>query len=134
MKMAFGASALMLVAALAFSSSAYGLDLTGRWREDDAEGRTYFMRQVGDELFWLGEARGTWANVAHGQVKGGTATLKWADVPKYGADYRNSGELVLEIVSEDHVRVIRKTGGFGGSSWKRIKSERKERPVLRDYL
>ncbi len=95
-------------------------DMTGTWRADD--GGTYYVRQVGDEIWWLGQSADgskSWANVYHGVRNGTTVTGTWADVPR-GAK-RSSGLLNL-LVSDTGSgvsgwRTRRMTGGFSGMSW-----------------
>jgi hypothetical protein len=73
-------------------------DLTGTWRGDD--GGTYYIRQIGNDIFWFGELTPQnpgWANVAYGTISGNIINLKWADVPKSGA--RGSGTLSLSVIT-----------------------------------
>lgn len=91
-------------------------DLTGKWRCND--GGVYFIRQVGNELWWYGESQDAgrgWSNVFHGQIRGNQVTGKWADVPRGPA--RNSGDISLQLIGNKKLRAIHKTGGFGGSEW-----------------
>ena len=90
----------------------YSYDLTGKWYCDD--GGTYYIRQVGNELFWYGEGL-DWTNVAHGKVSGNYIILSWADVPK--AAFMNEGILILRIISSNKLQAVYKTGGFAGSIW-----------------
>jgi hypothetical protein len=94
-------------------------DLSGEWTCDD--GGRYYLRQVGNTLYWYGERSATnpsWSNVYHGRVQGDRVRGSWADVPKGGANSR--GELQLQIRENDNVLVAtHKTGGFGGSRWVR---------------
>jgi hypothetical protein len=96
---------------------AQSIRLTGRWKSDN--GGIYYMRQVDNELFWLGEGgdRTTWANVYHGYISGNSITGSWADVPK--ANNRLAGELDINIESPRRLVATRKTGGFGGGVWTR---------------
>jgi hypothetical protein len=97
-------------------------DLTGRWDCDD--GGTYYIRQIGDEVWWTGksgEPKGTkkaFANVFHGMISGNHIKGSWADDP--AGEARGSGTLTLEITGEGrNVQLIKKkeTGGFGGGEW-----------------
>ena len=91
-------------------------DLTGKWRCND--GGVYFIRQVGNELWWYGESQDAgrgWSNVFHGKIRGNQVTGKWADVPRGPA--RNSGDISLQLIGNKKLRAIHKTGGFGGSEW-----------------
>ena len=94
------------------------VDLTGIWRAND--GGTYYLRQLGKRLFWLGESADggrSWTNVAMGTVSGNQVTLEWGDVSK--GRNRNSGRLVLRIDNHRHLVRTQVTGGFGGSDWRR---------------
>jgi len=94
-------------------------DLTGKWSCDD--GGTYYLRQIGNSLYWYGERDKTkpaWSNVLTGRIKGGEIRGNWADVPKGRTMSR--GDLHLAIKQGGNILVaIKKTGGFGGSRWKR---------------
>lgn len=80
------------------------VDLTGTWAGDDQG--VYYLRQLGDQVWWLGMsgiggplvARGTdWTNVYHGTLAGGTVTGTYADVP--GGKIQDSGPVVLKLTS-----------------------------------
>ncbi|MBI2880423.1 MAG: hypothetical protein HYY21_02485 [Candidatus Tectomicrobia bacterium] len=95
-----------------------GFDLTGVWRGND--GGTYYIRQVGSRLYWLGESGDggrTWTNVAIGPVSGAQITLEWGDVTK--GRIRNSGQLAIRVDNPNHLVRTGVTGGFGGSEWRR---------------
>ena len=94
------------------------LNLTGRWRCND--GGSYFIRQVGSELWWYGQSRdggATWSNVFHGRIQGNQVIGRWADVPH--GRIQNAGEMSLQILGAHKLRATRRTGGFGGSEWTR---------------
>jgi hypothetical protein len=93
-------------------------DLTGQWRGND--GGTYYIRQVGSQVFWFGENssdRTSWSNVYHGTISRGVITGSWADVPK--GRYRNNGTLTLRIASSRRIVRTNVTGAFGGTEWTR---------------
>jgi len=105
---------LVLFASAAIAQSS----LTGRWRCND--GGTYFVRQVGREVWWLGrsaDSGGAFTNVFHGTIDGDTIEGDWADVPAGSA--RSSGVLTLRIQSDDRLVATRRTGNFSGSEWTR---------------
>jgi hypothetical protein len=110
---------LIAILVLAFSAvNAQALDLTGRWTCDD--GGKYYLHQVGNQVWWLGESSdngATWTNVFQGQVAGNQVNGKWADVPQ--GRIMSSGVMVLRIVDANHLKALNKTGGFGGSNWTR---------------
>ncbi|NJP12340.1 MAG: hypothetical protein HC866_25105 [Leptolyngbyaceae cyanobacterium RU_5_1] len=91
--------------------------LTGTWKAND--GATYYVRQIGDQLWWYGEQNPTqpnFSNVFVGTISGITITGNWRDVPKGGAN--SSGSLKLKIVNFSRLEKI--TGSnFSGSVWTR---------------
>ena len=100
------------IPALAFA------DLTGRWSCND--GGTYYIRQIGRDVYWFGElspTSPTWSNVAVGQIIGNQINLRWADVPK--GTIMQSGNLILRLETPNRAAATYKTGGFGGSVWTR---------------
>ena len=93
------------------------LNLSGVWNCDD--GGKYYVRQLGNKVWWLGERTPTspaWSNVAHGDLVGNQLRLEWADVPK--GSILQSGILLLEVTG-NKMTAKQKTGGFGGSNWSR---------------
>ena len=95
-----------------------GVDLTGVWRGND--GGTYYIRQIGGQVFWLGESGDggrSWTNIAIGSLSGDVLRLDWGDVTK-GAT-RNHGRLVLRVDAPNHMVRTEVTGGFGGTEWRR---------------
>lgn len=108
-----------LLLALITATAAAAADLTGTWKGDD--GGTYYLRQVGNQLFWYGErstANPAWSNVFNGRVQGDRVRGEWADVPK--GRTMSEGRLDLSIERGGNLLVAeRKTGGFGGSRWTR---------------
>lgn len=87
------------------------VDLTGVWNAEG--GGTYYLRQIGKEVWWYGEesvSEPGWANVAHGSLAKGELHLRWVDVPKGGAG--SEGDLVLRLVSPNRLEVVKETGGF----------------------
>jgi hypothetical protein len=105
-------------------------DLTGTWSCND--GGTYFIRQVGNIIWWYGESappqgiaqalatKSDWANVAYGASTGDNIVLFWADVPKGSG--LNSGSLALKHSYSGGTDILSKqfdTGGFSGSQWTR---------------
>jgi len=95
-------------------------DITGKWSCND--GGIYYVRQVGDNVYWYGEKdpiRPQWANVASGTTDGSIIYLSWADLPK-GASM-NSGTLTLRIDGYNKFVKVQETGTdtFGGQTWNR---------------
>jgi hypothetical protein len=109
---------LVFLFAALVAGSALAQDLTGKWSSND--GGTYYMRQVGNELWWYGESSDggrNWTNVLHATMLGDRATGRWSDVPH--GNIHSAGEIDLHVVSENKLVATRRTGGFGGSEWTR---------------
>lgn len=107
---------LIVLSILTTFTIAYSQDLTGKWNCDD--GGKYYIRQIGNEIFWYGEKAPTsppWSNIAFGVRVEDTIILRWADVPK--GTIMQKGELHLKVTSPNKIQAVRKTGGFGGSNW-----------------
>jgi len=119
-------AAAALLACVSFCGAASAADtvnLTGRWACDD--GGTYYIRQNGNQVWWLGQSGNggaDWTNVLHGGIRGDAVVGDWSDVPAGAA--LNSGTLTLELVFR-HGRVVeirkrKQVGdGFGGGVWTR---------------
>jgi hypothetical protein len=98
-------------------------DLTGVWAASDAG--TYFIRQLGNTVWWLGLSRDrgrTFANVFRGTftatIAGGAIQGEWADVPMGGT--LNSGSLRLNSPDTGTLNYVSDTGGFGGRIWEKL--------------
>jgi hypothetical protein len=99
------------------------LNLTGKW--NCIQGGTYYIRQVNEEVWWLGEEKDShpgYCNVAHGKASEKYVILSWSDVPK--GQVMQSGILVLTYNPEDKdhngkptLHAMIRTGGFGGITW-----------------
>lgn len=92
-------------------------NMTGVWNCND--GGVYFIRQVGNQIWWYGQSRdggGTWSNVFQGTITGSKLVGSWADVPK--GRVRGYGEMRL-IISGGKIRKISGGENFGGSVWSR---------------
>jgi hypothetical protein len=84
---------------------------------DANDGGTYYIRQLGNTVWWVGmsgDGGQLFSNVFKGTKTGNSIVGEWADVPK--GSVRSSGTLSLRggPVSFDRVGG---TGGFGGSRW-----------------
>ncbi len=93
--------------------------LTGVWNCND--GGVYFIRQIGNQVWWYGQSSdggATWSNVFQGTITGSRITGSWADVPK--GSIRGNGSMTLSIEGSNRLRKIGAGGsGFGGSLWSR---------------
>jgi len=115
--------ATLACAALALlAASASAMDLTGAWtcfgRDPTVDTATYRMRQVGNELFWLGQkdrnAPGDdWANVGHGRFNpaGNAFDVSWADI----RGSWNAGTVMVRYSYQgrDVLEVVGNPGAFG---------------------
>jgi hypothetical protein len=92
------------------------INLTGVWSCND--GGIYYIRQVGDYVWWYGEepaASPRWANAAFGTISGRSLAIKYADVP--AGTTTGYGTIVLEMVSNDELRAKSKPASYAGSHW-----------------
>jgi hypothetical protein len=107
---------------LAISEAQAQPTLTGVWRGSD--GGTYYLRQVGNILWWSGMSADdgrTFNNIFRGTVTSATNTIDgaWMDVPR--GNIMGQGELSLKIVSPSTIQKVSQTGsGFGATTWQKI--------------
>lgn len=108
-------------------------ELTGAWAGNDTG--TYYIRQVGDCVWWFGtEVRDVelgptgqrgFANVASGRIVGTQLDLEWADVPL--GDTVNGGGLTFIYDEErEELTLAEQRGGrlpFGGTVLTRIRPD-----------
>ena len=97
-------------------------DLTGKWSAND--GATYFIRQIGNKLWWFGASslqEGIpFSNVLHGEVYGGGSIQpyiwgEWQDVP-FGNN-RWSGQLFINVDPSGQ-KLFKTSGeGFSATEW-----------------
>jgi hypothetical protein len=91
------------------------VDLTGLWSDDN--GSSYWVRQVGNKLYWRMENLPEVANVFAGTISGASISGEWADIP--GGRLQNSGTLQLRIVSNNRLEKVSSSFHYGGSIWTR---------------
>ncbi|MBI5484525.1 MAG: hypothetical protein HY888_08700 [Deltaproteobacteria bacterium] len=99
---------------------AVSINLNGVWLCND--GGTYYLRQTGNTLVWFGEhtpQNPAWSNVAQGNILGNQVSMQWWDVPK--GRFQNAGTFVISINSNESLSMISGSGGFGGSTWRKIR-------------
>ena len=115
-------SGWILLLAVLLSSTAMALDLTGNWKAtlgtEVMAGPDFYIRQIGDSVWMYGEdwsAEPTWTSTANGTIIGNTIEFSWADVPKGNATLY--GTLLLNITSDNELKVLNQTGGWGGETW-----------------
>jgi hypothetical protein len=115
----------LILLAILLSSTAMALDLTGNWKATvDTEampGPDFYIRQIGDSVWMYGEdmsADPTWTSIANGTVVGNNVELSWADIPKGEATLY--GTLLLNVTSDNELKVVNQTGGWGGEDWDKM--------------
>lgn len=98
-------------------------DLNGIWTCNDGTVNKFYVRQVGNDVWWYGESP-VYSNVAYGKYNSGNLTVKvdWSDVPKNSAGLAN-GTLKLQVSygsgTSATMTVLSQTGGFGATSCSR---------------
>ncbi len=93
-------------------------DLNGYYESDD--GGAYFIRQIGNKVYWFGEApNGAWANVLAGEVDGNQIHGRFWDVPK--GKTKGLGEITLVITNDGKTLTkLSSTTPFGTRSMKKV--------------
>jgi hypothetical protein len=95
----------------------------------------YFLRQIGDALWWLGLSGGQlypgvqFCNVFHASVTGSAVTGEWSDVPRGATSGR--GTLTLRPAGDDQLLRVAESGGYGASIWRRTSTS--QWPVIAVY-
>ncbi len=115
----------LILLVILLSPSAMAVDLTGHWKStmnsSSIPGPDIYMHQIGDSVWSYGENLFTspsWILVTNGTIVNDTIVGSWADVPKAaGAGY---GTFVQKIVSNNEIKIINQTGGFGGENWQNV--------------
>jgi hypothetical protein len=101
------------------------LGLTGIWQAND--GGTYYLRQVGNTLWWNGMSGGndghTFDNVFRGTItiESGAITIsgEWVDVPR--GTISGTGTLSLKVLLNPlTLQKMSQTGGFAATTWKKV--------------
>lgn len=104
-------------------------ELTGAWAGNDSG--TYYIRQIGDCVWWFGtEVRAIepgatgqrgFANVASGRIVGTQVDLEWADVP-LGNTVNGGGLTFIYDEVRGELTLVEQRGGipFGGTVLTRI--------------
>jgi hypothetical protein len=103
-------------------SRAQHTNLTGVWHADDVG--TYYMRQIGGALWWLGmscDQGRSFANVFRGTVEGNSIKGSWVDVPMGMGGVLGGGSLLIygESLSTTLVKNA-ETAGYGGTAWTKL--------------
>ena len=112
------------------AQSTQNINLTGTWKGDD--GGTYYIRNLGDYLWWLGISGNddgkTFSNILKGYIheNNKTITADWIDIPR--GDNKYYGTLTLFIDSNMLLHKINETSYdengnssccFGTLKWQR---------------
>ena len=114
-------------------------ELTGAW--SGSKGGVYYIRQVGDCVWWFGTelddiepgltGQPGFANVASGRLDGTHVVLEWADVPM--GDILNGGGLTFVYDDENGtLSLIQQRGGgipFGDAVLTRIEPSESPEPT-----
>jgi hypothetical protein len=101
-------------------------DMTGHWLGDD--GGTYYLRQIGDVVWWVGLSGGndgrTYSNTFRGTMT--TQSInneqinvisgEYVDVPR--GHIKNSGKLLLHVSAPTTIQKI--SGQFGTEKWSKL--------------
>ncbi len=91
------------------------MDLNGIWRSND--GTIYYLRQVDNNLWWLGENQEQqWFNLFKGLVIGESVEGEWINTPK--SRNRDYGELIIDIKGNKLISLTEE-GAFKGFEWKK---------------
>jgi hypothetical protein len=88
-------------------------DLTGIWAAPDQG--TYYVRQVGNAVWWLGLSRDrgrTFAQVFQGTIQGDALRGEWVDVPLGTNLYRGVHDIPLGASGSTSIRLVARDGGF----------------------
>jgi len=106
--------------------------LTGAWSGDDAG--TYFVRQVGTTVWWLGLSSDeglTFANVFRGTLQNSQVSGTWADIPL--GQTSNSGILTVQGDQGQASTAwnrVGDAGAFSGTSWQKLYDAGETRLVI----
>jgi microsomal dipeptidase-like Zn-dependent dipeptidase len=108
---------MLLACALLFGVFASAAELNGYYLSDD--GGAYFIRQIGDKVYWFGEdPAGAYANVLIGTISGSKITARYWDVPK--GKTQGLGEITLTIQDNGAMLVkVSSTSPFGTKTLKK---------------
>ena len=109
----------LLVALNVTVGNAQTIDLTGLWQDDSGGGAVYRVRHVGNQLFWIvdGTSKGSYVNIAFGEISGQTMTAKWVDLP--GSPTLGGGDISLRIESNNRFVKISSSAPYGAQAWTR---------------
>ncbi len=84
------------------------MDLSGIWKTID--GSPYYLRQVDNDIWWLGEHQNQqWFNVFKGVIIGDSIEGEWVNTPKSGN--RDYGKLILSLKGNKLISLM-KEGNF----------------------
>src|SRR5688500_1253175 len=109
----------LLVALHVTTAAAQTINLTGLWQDDSGGGAIYRVRHVGNQLFWIvdGTSKGSYVNIAFGEITGQTMTGKWVDLP--GSPTLGGGDISLRIESNDRFVKVSSSANYGAQAWTR---------------
>jgi hypothetical protein len=97
-------------------------NLTGAWHGSDAG--TYYLRQIGGTLWWLGLSRDqgrSFANVFRGTISGELINGSWVDVPVGTGGTRDYGNLTIFCNSALTTQLTKVSiDDFGSDKWTKL--------------
>lgn len=84
-------------------------NLDGMWT-DDGEG-VYYLRQIGNKLYWFGQedtpsGNPGFAQIAEGTINGEKIAMTWWDVPKGPKNHLENGIVILQITNSNTLKNI----------------------------
>jgi hypothetical protein len=125
------------------------LDMSGRWSAND--GGVYYVRQIGNDIWWAGMSVETplgyadlhkglrFTNVFHGQLSGPvviggpdvTLTGDWAGVPRGPSLGAGSLTINVSLTNPDaQMSIVTATGDFSATAWNRAPVDPPPPPLL----
>jgi microsomal dipeptidase-like Zn-dependent dipeptidase len=116
-----GRSLLLVIICVLFAGvcadAAVAGELNGYYEAND--GGAYFIRQIGNKVYWFGEdPNGAWANILTGTITGTRITARFWDIPK--GRTQGAGEIALEVQSDGATLVkLSSTTPFGTGTLKK---------------
>ena len=91
--------------------------MTGKWRGND--GVTYYVRQIGDEVWWIGidqvEGGGSVTNVFKGDRDNTKIIGEWQDLPR--GNVYGGGPLSLDVDPSGKKMMKTSSDSFGATEW-----------------
>ena len=114
-------------------SGVVGPNLSGAWHGNDIG--TYYVRQTGDQVWWLGLSRDqgrSFANVFRGTLNQGILEGSWVDVPIGAGGVLGTGDLTIFCGTPQATELIKisTTDTFGATRWTKLYDTPSEPPPV----